>query len=124
MASELRALVVGTRVQTREGRVTYESRVGQEPHPSALLVARLLIPRLRLMGPAGLMKLYEKYKTHGLEILGFPCNQVGRLQGGGMPLAGKALHGGAAGAPETVRPQPDGRLGPGHHECGRCSVRS
>ncbi|EFJ52333.1 glutathione peroxidase, partial [Volvox carteri f. nagariensis] len=26
----------------------------------------------------GLMKVYEKYHPHGLEILGFPCNQVGR----------------------------------------------
>ncbi len=25
---------------------------------------------------AGLIQTYEKYRKHGLEILGFPCNQV------------------------------------------------
>lgn len=29
------------------------------------------------MRPAGLMKTYEKYHGHGLEVLGFPCNQFG-----------------------------------------------
>ena len=31
----------------------------------------------------GLQKLYEKYNAHGLEILGFPCNQFGRQEPGG-----------------------------------------
>lgn len=30
----------------------------------------------------GLQKLYEKYKDHGLEILGFPCNQFGGQEPG------------------------------------------
>ncbi|GIL72001.1 hypothetical protein Vretimale_573 [Volvox reticuliferus] len=30
----------------------------------------------------GLMKVYEKYKPHGLEILGFPCNQFGNQESG------------------------------------------
>jgi glutathione peroxidase len=28
----------------------------------------------------GLQKLYEEYKDQGLEILGFPCNQLPRLK--------------------------------------------
>ena len=31
---------------------------------------------------AGLEALYKKYKGEGLVILGFPCNQFGKLQGG------------------------------------------
>lgn len=30
----------------------------------------------------GLMQTYEKYHKHGLEILGFPCNQFGRQESG------------------------------------------
>lgn len=31
---------------------------------------------------AGLQKLYEKYGTHGLVILGFPCDQFGQQEPG------------------------------------------
>lgn len=31
---------------------------------------------------SGLQKIYEKYKTKGLEILGFPCNQFGGQEPG------------------------------------------
>eukprot|EP00955_Chlamydomonas_euryale_P032123 336484-Chlamydomonas_euryale.AAC.3 len=31
---------------------------------------------------AGLQKTYEKYHDHGLEILGFPCNQFGNQEAG------------------------------------------
>ncbi|GLC34488.1 hypothetical protein PLESTB_001255800 [Pleodorina starrii] len=30
----------------------------------------------------GLMKVYDKYRAHGLEILGFPCNQFGSQESG------------------------------------------
>jgi glutathione peroxidase len=31
---------------------------------------------------AGLEEMYEKYREHGLEILGFPCNQFGKQDPG------------------------------------------
>ena len=31
---------------------------------------------------AGLQQLYEEYRTHGFEVLGFPCNQFGAQEPG------------------------------------------
>jgi glutathione peroxidase len=77
---------------------------------------------------AGLQKLYDEYREHGLEILGFPCNQFGAQEPGsdaeirqfctsrysvGFPMFSKIEVNGAGRAPLyawlTSQPtQPDG----------------
>lgn len=40
------------------------------------------LPLLLLLHPTGLQKLYEKYKSSGLEVLAFPCDQFGHQEPG------------------------------------------
>jgi glutathione peroxidase len=53
----------------------------------------------------GLEEMYEKYKDEGLEILGFPCNQFGKIEvnGGGTDPLFKHLKKEAPGALGTER---------------------
>lgn len=40
----------------------------------------------------GLEELYQKYKDHGLVILGFPCNQFGGQEPGGAESIAQTCH--------------------------------
>lgn len=41
---------------------------------------------------AGLEALYKKYATHGLVVLGFPCNQFGKQEPGGAEEIAQTCH--------------------------------